>query len=282
MAVSRERTSRRTVARVVLAGLLLIHVFAVAAYALQNRQQLAVVRFLDARSSWREGRLDAAAQVYRELLESRDRIAFPLVLVRNFPSNADIAYLLGRVEADRHRVAAALAAYALSLESGGRGAREYRDLLLESGRNDDLLAYAARSRARDPASPQPWKDMGAALLALHRPNDAKAAYREALARLPGWRRRTDPAAPAGLSGAEADLWNLLAAASLQAGDTTGALAACETITSRQTPLAPLDRPCRALLADHAGHRALARHALEGYIPSGPEHEALLHDLLPQP
>jgi len=282
VALKDARASRRRLARLILAGLVVVHAVAMAAYWQQNRQQLAVVRFLDARSAWRDGHLDAAADAYRALLAERTGIAFPIILVQHFPSHSDIAYLLGRVEADRHRTDAALAAYADAIATGGRGAREYRDLLLVAGRPDTLLQWSEVEAARDPTAPQPYKDRGAALLALHRDAEARDAYQAALDRLPAWRQRIDPKAPPGLSGEEADLWNLYAAAALRAGDRGAAVAACSAIGRRQTPTAQLDRLCRALLADANGKPADAKRLLEGYLPPAPEHEALTRGLLTSP
>jgi tetratricopeptide (TPR) repeat protein len=282
MALTPQRAGRRRLARGILVALVFLHGIALLAYILQNRQQLTIVRFLDARSAWRDDHLDDAAAAYRSLLNDRDRIAFPIILVRHYPSRADIAYLLGRVESDRHHVDAALAAYAISLQDGGRGDRETRDLLLSNGRASLLLSRAQSAHASHPEAPQPLKDEGAALLALQRPADAAAAYRAALDRLPAWRRQIDPGAPPGLSGEEADLWNLESAAALQAGNIAAAEAACDQVSSRQTGTAPLDHLCRALLAEKRGHRAEAVRLLQGYLPPAPEHEALLHDLLPQP
>jgi tetratricopeptide (TPR) repeat protein len=282
VALNPQRGRRRRYARWILAGLIVAHALALIAYWQQNRQQVAVVRFLDARTSWRDGRLDDAAYAYRQLLNERAALAFPVVLVQHFPTAADLAYLLGRVESDRHATDAALSAYAEAIAQGGRGAREYRNLLLESGRPADLLRWSVAASERDPGAPQSYKDRGAALLALGRPAEAQEAYRAALQRLPAWRQRVDPGAPPGLSGEEADLWNLYSAAALRAGDTDTADRACATVSARQSATVHLDRLCRALLAAAAGHRTEAQRLLEGYLPPAPEHEALTDGLSVRP
>lgn len=273
---------RRRLARLILALLVGLHLLALAAYEIQDRQHALTTAFLAARDDWRDGRLDAAAAAYAAFLTARPGIAWPLVLVAQFPSAADGWYLLGRVESDRHRTAAALAAYDHSVALGGRGRRERRDLLLLSAHADVLLQQAEQATARDPADPQNAKDRGAALLALGLPARAAEAYRDALRLLPAWRRRTDRAAQGGLSGEEADLLNLLAAAELRAGDIDRAQAHCTEVERRQSRRTPLDRLCRALLLAQAGENAAARALLVGYLPPAPEHEQLVRDLLPSP
>ncbi len=278
MALSDARAHRRRIARRILAALILLHLLAVGAYLTQSRQQALLVRFLEARDQWRDGHLDAAASVYRDLINTRTTVAWPFVLIRNYPSAADTWYLLGRVESDRHQNAAALTAYRNAIHLGGRGTREFRNLLLDAERPDELLHWADEAIAHDRSAPQPYKDRGAALLALGRPHEASIAYAAALAYLPAWRRQFDPAAPSGLSGEEADLWNLYAAAMLAAGDAEAATRACAQVTQRQSKTEALDRLCQALLVQHAGRPDEARRLLAGYLPPAPEHDRLMHGL----
>ncbi len=279
MALSDRQRHRRLLTIAVLVGLIAAHLVAVYAYYTQARQQALLVTFLEAREQWKDGHLDEAAATYSHFLAARPTVAWPIVLIRHYPNAADAWYLLGRVESDRHETDAALAAYAQSMASGGRGARETRELLLTSGRLSELLNWATKQLEGETVSPQPLKDRAAALFELGRPQDALQDYRAAIARLPNWRRQVDPAAPAGLSGEEADLWNLYAAAALAAGDRPTAVAACAGLTARQAKTAQLDRLCRALIAQHDGQAGIAKSILKGYLPPAAEHEWLIRDLV---
>lgn len=282
MALKGARYARRRLAIGVLVALVIAHLLAVGAYYTQARQQALLVKTLEAREQWKAGQLETAATLYRSILRERPAVAWPLILIRQFPQNADLWYLLGRVESDRANVDAALTAYAASIAAGGRGARETRELLLSHGRLTALLTFANERLAVEPLSPQPLKDRAAAKLEMGQARDAMDDYRAALDRLPAWRRQIDPAAPAGLSGEEADLLNLYAAAALAANERTEADRACATIATRQGKRAQLDRLCRALIARAEGREADARHELAGYLPPASEHEWLTRGLLSEP
>jgi predicted Zn-dependent protease len=185
-------------------------------------------------------------------------------------------------------VDAALDAYsrAMALDRG-RGRREYRDLLLESGRPKELAAFAERELARDRTSAVAWWDLGAARLELGDPIGAAAAYRTALEYLPDLLAQLSGRASGELTGEEADLVNLIAVANLEAGDRDAAKANCDGLGRRQPVGASLDRLCRAYLLGAAGDRDGAAAQLRGYQPSAPEHEALVRRLrarlgLPEP
>jgi len=282
VALKGARYARRRLAIGVLVALVIAHLLAVGAYYTQARQQALLVKTLEAREQWKAGQLETAATLYRSILRERPAVAWPLILIRQFPQNADLWYLLGRVESDRANVDAALTAYAASIAAGGRGARETRELLLSHGRLTALLTFANERLAVEPLSPQPLKDRAAAKLEMGQARDAMDDYRAALDRLPAWRRQIDPAAPAGLSGEEADLLNLYAAAALAANERTEADRACATIATRQGKRAQLDRLCRALIARAEGREADARHELAGYLPPASEHEWLTRGLLSEP
>ena len=163
---------RRRTALAILTALVIVHVAAVSLYTAQSRQQALVVQFLEARDAWKAGHLEEAAARYHEVLAQRDTLGRPFVLVAHYPSLADAWYLLGRVESDRARVDAALVAYHESLKAGGRGAREYRELLLGQHRLQQLKDWATSEIARAPSAPQPYKDRAAALLELGDPAGA--------------------------------------------------------------------------------------------------------------
>lgn len=277
------RPSRRRLAFAVLAALAFVHLLAFAAYELRDRQSHLLLMYLDARDQWREGHLDVAAAEYAAFIARRDSIVWPVALLPNMPDAANAWYLLGRVQTDAKRVDAALEAFERGMAlDPGRGRREYRDLLLTSGRPAKLEAFARAEAAADPRSPLAQKDLGAALLALGRPAEAAAAYRQALALLPAWRAGVDPAAPAGLSGEEADLLNLLSVAALRAGDAAAADEACRRATTPVTARVRLDPLCSAYREAAAGDLEAARHTLAGYVPPAPEHDALVRALVPDP
>ena len=282
MALKDARRARARLAIGVLIALVIVHLLAVGAYYTQARQQDLLVRTLEAREQWKSGQLEAAASLYRSILSDRPTVAWPLILIRQFPQNADLWYLLGRVESDRANVDAALTAYAKAITAGGRGARETRELLLSHGRLSELLTFANERLAVDRLSPQPLKDRAAAKLEMGQPLGAMDDYRAAVQRLPAWRQQIDPAAPSSLSGEEADLLNLYAAAALAAHERSEAERACADVTNRQGKRAQLDRLCRALIAREDGRDAEARHLLAGYLPPASEHEWLTRGLLSEP
>jgi tetratricopeptide (TPR) repeat protein len=259
----------------VLGVLVIVHLVAFGLYTRREQQSRLLTEYLDARDQWKAGHLDLAAREYADFLAARAAAAWPIVLVRNFPDAASGWFVLGRVETDRGRTDAALAAFerAMALDPG-RGRREYRDLLLESGRGAALASFARAELARDPASALAAKDLGAALLATGEPGAAVAAYEHALALLPAYLARRDPAAGGGLSAQEADLLNLLSVAARLAGDPGRADAVCAGLARRAPRNTHLDRLCRAYArADH-GDPAGAREDLAGYQPPAPEHETL--------
>jgi len=282
VALSNWHARRRRLALCILAGLLIAHALAVGAYYTQARQQALLVRYLDAREAWKDGRLAQASATYRSFLAARSAVAWPCLLIRHYPSAADAWYLLGRVESERAEVDSALEAYLISINAGGRGAREYRELLLTQGRLTTLRDWASKRIKQDPLSPQPYKDRAAALLELGDGDAASRDYAAALARLPTWRKRADPAAKTSLSGEEADLLNLLSAATLAAGHRLDAVKVCEQVTLRQGKNAQLDRLCRALLAAHDGQTLAARTMLQGYLPPASEHDWLTRELIAKP
>ncbi|MEI8298442.1 MAG: hypothetical protein WCH32_10505 [Pseudomonadota bacterium] len=273
--------SRRRIARLALTLLVLAHLAAFGAYVLRERQSQLLRVYLDARDQWRDGHLEVAAREYRTFVASRPSVAWPMVLFRNFPDAASGWYMLGRVEAERGGVDAALEAFGQSMRLvPGRGRREYRDLLLRSGRGTLLVSFATEEARADPDSPVAAKDLGAGLLATDQPAAAAIAYQHALELLPQWRRRTDPGAPAGLSGEEADLLNLLSVAQRMAGQPERADTTCARIAAATRRGAPLDRLCRGYRAAAAGDRPAVLRAITGYAPPAPEHEALLRALQP--
>jgi len=275
----RANRPRRHLARWILAALVFAHLVAFGAYNLRDRQSHLLLVYLDARDQWRDGHLDIAAAEYATFIARRPATLWPVALLPNFPDLASAWYLLGRVEADRGHVEGALAAFERSMAlEPGRGRREYRDLLLHSGRGATLVEFARAAQVNDPSSPIAAKDLGAGLLATGQPNAAAAAYRHALALLPAWRARVDPAAPPGLSGEEADLLNLLSVAARLAGDVQASDAACARAAGNPGSRARLDRLCAAYREVAAGDEAAATRMLAGYAPPAPEHEALLQRL----
>lgn len=271
-----------------LAVLVAVHLVAFWLYALREEQSRHLQLFLGARERWREAKLDEAARDYRAFVDQYAFATRPFVLRRNYPTEASAWFSLGRIEAERGRVQSALDAYgrAMALEPG-RGRREYRDLLIESGRTTELAAFAERELARDPASAVAWWDLGAARLLLDDPRGATAAYRSALEHLPTLLTQLAGRTSGELTGEEADLVNLLSVAHLEAGERDAAQANCDGLAKRQPPGATLDRLCRAYLAGAAGDRDAAAAQLKGFQPPAPEHEALVRRLrerlrLPEP
>jgi len=271
--------ARRRLARLILAALVLVHLGALFAYTLYQWQARAVALYLDARAQWRDGHLDVAASEFTAFLAERPRVTFPVVLYKSFPTAADAAFALGRVEAERGRVEAALAAFRNSMRlQAGHGRREYRDLLLESGRGAELATFAREELAANPHSVNAARDLGAALLATGDPRGAAAAFDTALAALPPWLAEHDPGYRGGLSGEEALLLNLRSVAERLAGDGARADATCEALAAKMPARVQLDRLCRAYVLEAAGDRSGSRAALAGYLPPNPEEEALVKAL----
>jgi len=263
----------------VLAGLVLVHLAAFAAYELRAGQLRHQQLFLDARDQWRAGNLPVAADGYRQFVRDYRRITWPVILSRGFPSEASGWFALGRIEAERCEVDAALAAFEEAMRlAPGLGRREYRDLLLESGRAAQLAAFARRERAQDAHSLAASFDLGAALLATGRAEEAAREYEHGLTLVPEFLATRDPAWRGAVSVPEAELLNLASVAHLAAGDRARAAAACDGLTARTPPGVRLDQLCRAFLSEAAGERAASLAALRGYIPPAPEQEALVASL----
>jgi tetratricopeptide (TPR) repeat protein len=270
---------RRRLARILLATLIGVHLVAFAGYSLLQRQARHLQLFLDAREQWRAGHLDVAAAEYRTFVTDYAAASSPLVLHHGFPSQASGWFALGRVEAERGHASEALAAWSESMRlEAGLGRREYRDLLLETGRGAALVAFAEAERAREPASAVAARDLGAARLAIGEPAAAAQAYERALELLPALLARRDPAWHGSLSDQEADLTNLLAVARLEAGDRPGAEVACDSLNAREPAGVHLERLCRAFLLADRGNRDASLEQLKGYLPPAPEHEALVAQL----
>jgi tetratricopeptide (TPR) repeat protein len=280
--------ARRRFARVLLAALIALHLGAFWLYGLRELQSDHLQLYIGGRERWREGNVDEAARDYRAFVDRYADATSPFKLRRNYPSEASAWFALGRLESERGRVDAALDAYgrAMNLEPG-RGRREYRDLLLETGRAGALAEFAERALAADRRSAIAWRDLGAARLALGDPAAAAVAYRRALEYLPALLARLGVTPGSTLTGEEADLLNLLSIAHLEAGERDPAQAACDALVDRQPRGATLDRLCRAYLLGADGDVAGAAEQLRGYQPSAPEHDALVRRLreglgLPEP
>jgi tetratricopeptide (TPR) repeat protein len=271
--------ARSRIAIAVLTVLVLVHLGAFGLYTARDRQSKLLGLYLDARDQWATGHLDVAAAEYAHFLAERSSVAWPVVLFRNFPDAAAAWFALGRVQAERHQVDAALDAFRHSMAlQHDHGRREYRDLLLTSGRAQALRNYAQLRLREEPGSVIAEKDLGAALLALGQPAAAADAYGRALQALPAFLERVDPAHPPGLSSEEADLLNLRSVALRLAGDHGQADTLCRDLGRRAPHGSRLDRLCLAFLRVDAGDPMGGKALLNGYAPPAPEHEALVHRL----
>ena len=271
--------ARRRIARLVLIALVLVHLAALALYE-RYTSQLAEARLaLDALDEWKAGHLDVAAATYRRYLDGYPAARWPVVLSRQLQPEASGWFALGRVEAERQRVDAALAAFAHAEQlEPGLGRREARDLLFESGRYAELERRARAMLAVQPHSLPAIFDLGAALYALGRPAEAALAYERGLSYVTEYLAATDPGFAGKVSVPEAELLNLASIAHLAAGDAVRARAACDGLAARMPVRSRLDRLCRAYLEADAGHVAASRAALAGLAPQRPEEEALVATL----
>ncbi len=256
--------------------LVLVHLTALAVYLLKQTQASYLARVLDARQQWQEGNLEAAAALYRDYAENYRRFTWPVVLFDDYPSRARAWYALGRIEAERHRIDAALGAFREAMvEEPGLGQREFRNLLLDSRRPADLANDAETRLSRDAADLAAWFDLGAARLAQSDPAAAERAYTSALAHLPAWlRARTRYGATPGLTAEEGDLRGLRAVAAVLAGNVALAGTECAALAGRERAGEQYDQLCAAYLLAAAGDPEAARRRLAGYVPSAPEHAAL--------
>ena len=271
--------ARRRSARLVLGALIVVHVAALALYLLHGAQSRQLHLFLAAREEWRSGELAAAARDFQRFVAGYRAATTPFVLLRDLPGEASGWFALGRVEVERGNVDAALAAFESSMRlEPGRGRREYRDLLLESGRGAALVRFASAELGRDAGSAVAWWDLGAGLLTTGEPLRAAAAYRNALARLPALLAAHGARDSAALSPEEADLRNLESAAWYLAGNAPEGAAACQRLQQRQAAGVRLDRLCAAFGCAQAGDAAGVAAELRDYHAPGPEHEALLRRL----
>ena len=268
--------SRRRIARYVLGALVFVHVAGYAIYEVYTHQLAERQLALEARDEWSAGHLEAAAAGYRRYIADYRAVTRPVVMVRALPSAATAWFSLGRVEAERHRTDAALAAFAAATRlEPGLGRREYRDLLFESGRYAELEAFARHALEAEPHSLAAIFDLGAALYAEGSAASAALAYERGLSYVAEYLAAHDPGFHGSVSVPEAELLNLASIAHLAAGDHERAAAACEGLTARLTKTAHLDRLCRAFLEADAGHDAASRELLASYIPLRPEEETLV-------
>lgn len=266
--------------RWILAALVAIHLIALWLYLLKQTQAEYLARVLDAREQWSAGHLDEAASLYRDFAEHYPAFSRPFLLFDGYPSRARAWYALGRIETERSNVDAALTAYRAAMsEEPGLGQREFRNLLLATGRLDELAADATARLARDELDLSANWDLGAARLAQGRPAEAEASYAAALWNLPAWLARHTRYRPGpGLTAEEADLHDLRSVAALLAGHADLARTECAALSSRQRPEDHYDRLCVAYLAVDEGDMEAAKRALRGFTPSGPEHAALENQL----
>lgn len=268
--------SHRRIARYVLGGLVFVHLAGYVIYEVYNRQINERQLALDARDEWSAGHLEVAATEYRQFIADYASATRPFVMVKGLQNEASGWFALGRVEADRHRTDAALAAFAEAMRrEPGLGRREYRDLLFESGRYAELEAYARRTLEASPHSLAAIFDLGAALYAQGRSASAALAYERGLSYVEEYLKTTDPGFHGRVSVPEAELLNLASVAHLAAGDHERAAAACDGLAARLAPSMHLDRLCRAFLEADAGHVEASREILKSYSPTRPEQEAMV-------
>ncbi len=271
--------SRRRIARYVLAGLVFVHLSGYLFYEIYNRELNHRQLALEARDEWREGHLEVAAAEYRRFVAGYASATWPIVVIRNLPSEASGWFALGRVDAERHRFDAALADFGEAMRrEPGLGRREYRDVLVESGRFVELEAFARRRLDAEPHSLAAIFDLGAALAGEGKPAAAALAYERGLSYVGDYLASTDPGFHGRVSVPEAELLNLASVAHLDAGERDRAAAACEGLSARLTPTVHLDRLCRAFMEADAGNPAASRALLANFIPSRPEEEALVRRL----
>jgi protein O-GlcNAc transferase len=124
----------------------------------------------------REGRLDAAAALYRRILDAA-------------PDNADALHLLGvtHLQAGRAAEAEPLIARATALSPSHAIAFQNLGVAREAlGLTAEAIAAYRRAVALDPAGAQPRFNLANALSASGRYDEAVAAYRDAIERAPGF------------------------------------------------------------------------------------------------
>ena len=272
-------TSRRRVAQLALFFLVLLHALAFGAFFLRAHQLAESQVFLDARDQWRAGHLQLAAAEYRHFLAHYHATIQPLLLAGSFPSEASAYFALGRVETDLNHVDAALNAFdrAGRLEHG-LGHRESRELLLQSGRFQQLISLSKQQLTLEPDSLPATADLAAALLLSGSAHAAAEQYQRAIALVPAFLRRYDPLWNGPLSVQEAEFLNLAAVAELRAGDASSSAATCASINTRAPAGIHLDHLCQAYLA-HARHDDTATlAALKGFLPQTAEQKALVQSL----
>lgn len=121
------------------------------------------------------GKLDEAAELYRELL-------------RYFPSHTDLLNILGTLELQRGNAnkAALLLARSLGISPAQPTVLRHRALALQSlGRLEDALNCYDKAIALDPGDVETMQKRGQLLLALNRGAEARKAFETIAAALPG-------------------------------------------------------------------------------------------------
>ena len=269
-------TSRRRIAQLALGFLVAVHALAFGAFVLRAQQLAESQVFLDARDQWRAGQLQLAAAEYQHFLAHYHVTIRPVLLTGSFPSEANAWFSLGRVEAELGHVDAAL----IAVERAGRlendlGHRESRELLLQAGRFQQLIAVSKQQLTLEPDSLAATADLAAALLLQGSAQAAADQYVRAIALVPAFLRSHDPLWHGPLSAQEAELLNLAAVAELLAGDTARSAATCASIKSRLPAGIHLDHLCQAYLAHARNDDKATLAALKGFLPQTAEQKALV-------
>jgi tetratricopeptide (TPR) repeat protein len=251
--------ARRHFARTVLAGLLVLHLGAVALYLLNERQFSFLGLWREGRQDWREGRLDLAATKLRAFADGYREATRPFLMRRDFPRESQAWSALGMAERQRGRRRDALNAFLRARNLGDATAwRERRQLLWEAG---DAAGLELQARERlATGHPEAWQELADARRLRNDYPGAVDALESGLRALPAWlrqQRRPLRAADGGVVDEELSLELQAGTVAWLAGDALRGSLHCERLARGQDAENPADGLCRAAAALAAGQAAAA-------------------------
>ena len=248
------REARRRFARCALGGLLALHLGAFALYLLNESQFAFLGHWRDGREAWRDGHLAEAALKLRVFAEGYRAATRPVLLRRDFPSEAQAWAALGNAELARRELPRAAAAFERAALLGQNSAwRERHAVLWTLGDAEALEAQGKRRLGS--GNPEARQDLAAAAWLRGNGQAALLHYASALRELPAWlkqQHRPSMAADGGLVDEQLALYLLAGTAAWMLGDAVQGQHYCGLLAQAQDTEHPMDGLCRAAAALEAG------------------------------
>jgi tetratricopeptide (TPR) repeat protein len=253
------RAARRRFAGFVLAGLLVLHLGACGLYLLNESQFAFLAHWRDGRDAWRTGRLPLAAAELGAFAQGYRDATQPLLMRRDFPTEAQAWSAVGNVAAARGELRSAVDAFLKAARLGQASAWRERHELLWTLRDATELEAQGKERLAD-GNPEARQDLAATAWLRGDGPTALQEYRAALAALPRWltqQQRPRQAADGGVVDEELALFLLAGTTAWLSGDQANGEHYCRLLAAAQDAENPMDGLCRAAASLHRGEAALA-------------------------